>query len=60
MVWSKVNGQNNTVSAGDYLDWKRLNTVFQDVVAGPRGGQSADPQGERQECNRGKAEVPAE
>src|SRR2546421_989695 len=33
MVWSKVNGHNNTVSAGDYLDWKRLNTVFQDVVA---------------------------
>ncbi|OLD82986.1 MAG: hypothetical protein AUF67_02325 [Acidobacteria bacterium 13_1_20CM_58_21] len=33
MVWSNVNGHNNTVSAGDYLDWKRLNTVFQDVVA---------------------------
>src|SRR6266478_1975778 len=33
MVWSKVNGHNNSVSAGDYLDWKRQNTVFQDVVA---------------------------
>jgi len=33
MVWSKVNGHNNSVSAGDYLDWKRQNTVFQDLVA---------------------------
>src|SRR6266436_1020383 len=33
MVWSKVNGHRNSVSAGDYLDWKRQNTVFQDVVA---------------------------
>src|SRR5207302_8077120 len=33
MVWSKVNGHNNSVSAGDYLDWKRQNSVFQDMVA---------------------------
>ena len=33
MVWSKVNEHNNSVSAGDYLDWKRQNTVFQDLVA---------------------------
>jgi putative ABC transport system permease protein len=33
MVWSKVNGHNNSVSAGDYLDWKRQNAVFQDLVA---------------------------
>src|SRR5260370_23868254 len=33
MVWSKVNGHNNSVSAGDYLDWKRQNIVFQDLVA---------------------------
>ncbi len=33
MVWSKVNGHNNSVSAGDYLDWKRQNSVFQDLVA---------------------------
>src|SRR5437870_11529385 len=33
MVWSKVNGHRNSVSAGDYLDWKRQNTVFQDVGA---------------------------
>jgi len=34
MVWSDgANGHRNTVSAGDYLDWKRQNTVFQDLVA---------------------------
>lgn len=33
MVWSKVNGHRNTVAAGDFLDWKRQNTVFQDLTA---------------------------
>jgi len=33
MVWSKVRGGNNSVSAGDFLDWKRQNTAFQDLVA---------------------------
>jgi putative ABC transport system permease protein len=33
MVWSKVQGSNNSVSAGDYLDWKKQNTVFQDLNA---------------------------
>src|SRR5260370_26188829 len=37
MVWSKVNGHNNSVSAGDYLDWKRQNSVFQEVVAWSEG-----------------------
>jgi putative ABC transport system permease protein len=37
MVWSKVNGHNNSVSAGDYLDWKRQNSVFQDMVAWSEG-----------------------
>jgi hypothetical protein len=32
-VWSKVNGHNNTVPVGDYLDWRRQSSVFQDVVA---------------------------
>src|SRR6267378_7828330 len=40
MVWSKVNGHNNSVSAGDYLDWKRQNAVFQDVVAWSSGSFS--------------------
>src|SRR5260370_24724112 len=33
LLWSKINGHRNPVSAGDYLDWKRENRVFQDVVA---------------------------
>jgi len=37
MVWSKVNGHNNSVSAGDYLDWKCQNSVFQDLVAWSEG-----------------------
>lgn len=32
MVWSFANGQRHIVSAGDYLDWKRQNTVFQNVL----------------------------
>src|SRR4029077_17775500 len=33
MVWSKVQGGNNVVSAADYLDWKNQNKAFQDVNA---------------------------
>jgi len=33
MVWSKVKGRRNGISAGDYLDWKNQNTAFRDVNA---------------------------
>jgi len=33
MVWSKIQGSRNGVSAGDYLDWKRQSTVFQNLNA---------------------------
>ena len=33
MVWSKVQTFRNSVAAGDYLDWKRQNTTFQDLNA---------------------------
>jgi len=33
MVWSKIQGDRNVVAAGDFLDWKRQNTVFQDLNA---------------------------
>jgi len=33
MVWSHVRDGNNSVSAGDFLDWKQQNTTFQDLVA---------------------------
>jgi putative ABC transport system permease protein len=33
MIWSKIGGERNVVSAGDYLDWKRQNSVFQNLNA---------------------------
>src|SRR6201990_1362766 len=33
MVWSKIQGFHNGVSAGDYLDWKRQSTSFEDLNA---------------------------
>jgi putative ABC transport system permease protein len=33
MVWSKVGGQDNGISAGDFLDWKEQNHSFQQLAA---------------------------
>jgi putative ABC transport system permease protein len=33
MVWSKIAQGRNSVSAGDFLDWKRQNTTFEDMEA---------------------------
>lgn len=33
MVWSKVNQRRNSVSVGDYLEWKRRSTSFQYLEA---------------------------
>jgi len=33
MVWSKVNGGRNPISAGDFLDWKEQNKTFQQMCA---------------------------
>jgi putative ABC transport system permease protein len=33
MVWSRIQGNKNVSAAGDYLEWKRQATVFQDLVA---------------------------
>ena len=40
MVWSKINGNRNGVSAGDFLDWKQQSTVFQDLCAWTGGSYS--------------------
>jgi putative ABC transport system permease protein len=45
MVWSTVNGSNNSVSAGDYLDWKRQSAVFQDLSAFTGGSFSLSVSG---------------
>lgn len=33
MVWSKVTGNRNVVSAGDFLEWQRQNTSFESIAA---------------------------
>ena len=33
MVWSKIHGERNSVAPGDYFDWKRRSTSFQDLNA---------------------------
>lgn len=33
MVWSKINGDRNVMSAGDFLDWKEQNKSFQQLAA---------------------------
>ena len=33
MVWSKIQGHRNGISAGDFTDWKRQSTAFQDLAA---------------------------
>jgi putative ABC transport system permease protein len=33
MVWSKIQGGNNSIAAGDYLDWKQQNKTFTDMCA---------------------------
>ena len=32
-VWSKLQGHRNFVSAGDFADWKRQSTAFEDMNA---------------------------
>src|SRR5580658_1699403 len=36
MVWSKIQNSRDEVAAGDYIDWKQQNTVFQDLCARTR------------------------
>src|ERR1700684_840028 len=40
MVWSKTHGHRNSVSAGDFLEWKGQNSAFQDLVAWSGGSFS--------------------
>jgi putative ABC transport system permease protein len=37
MVWSKLRGNSNAVSAADFLDWKRQSNAFQDLNAQTEG-----------------------
>jgi hypothetical protein len=40
IVWSKIAGEHNGVSAGDFLDWKRQSTVFPGLNAWTDGTSS--------------------
>ena len=33
MVWSKIQGGRNSIAAQDFVDWKKQNTVFEDINA---------------------------
>ena len=57
MVWSKVQGGRNGVSAGDYLDWKRQSTSFQDLNAWT-GGNFNLATAERPEQVQGQLTTP--
>jgi predicted permease len=57
MVWSKIQGGNNSVAAGDFLDWKRQNKTFQDINAWTGASYNfATP--EQPEQINGSAETP--
>ena len=57
MVWSKVNGHRSSVSVGDYLDWRRQNTVFQDIGAWSGGNFNLSVSG-RPEVQRARVTTP--
>ncbi len=57
MVWSKIQGNRNGVAAGDYLDWKRQSTSFQDLNAWT-GGNFNLATAERPEQVQGQLTTP--
>jgi putative ABC transport system permease protein len=57
MVWSKINGNRNGVSAGDFLDWKNQSRVFQGMCAWT-GGNFALASSDRPEMIRTRIATP--
>jgi putative ABC transport system permease protein len=57
MVWSKINGDRNGVSAGDFLDWKSQSTVFQSMCAWT-GGNFALASSDQPEMIRTRVTTP--
>jgi putative ABC transport system permease protein len=51
MVWSKVNGHRNSLSAGDFLDWQRLNHSFQSISAVTNGNFNLATKGAPEQVN---------
>src|ERR1700674_328364 len=44
MVWSNVNGHDNGISAGDFLDWNEQNKSFQQLAAWTGGSFNVSTQ----------------
>src|SRR5262249_26472113 len=57
MLWSRVQGDRNSVSAGNYLEWKRRSTSFQDMVAWSGGSYNVASR-ERPEQIEGSPRTP--
>ncbi len=51
MVWSKVSGHRNSISAGDFLDWQRLNHSFQSISAVTGGNFNLATKGAPEQVN---------
>ena len=51
MVWSKVSGHRNGISAGDFLDWQRLNHSFQSISAVTDGNFNLATKGAPEQVN---------
>jgi len=51
MVWSKVSGHRNGISAGDFLDWQRLNHSFQSISAVTNGNFNLATKGAPEKVN---------
>ncbi|AXC11279.1 protein of unknown function DUF214 [Acidisarcina polymorpha] len=57
IVWSKIQTSHNGVSAGDFTDWKRQSTVFQDLNAW-NGGRFNIATKEQPELVQGRQATP--
>jgi putative ABC transport system permease protein len=57
MVWSRIQGNRNVTAAGDFLEWKRQATVFQDINAWT-GGRANFGGGDRPENVPAQRETP--
>ena len=57
MVWSKIQGGNNSVAAGDFLDWKQQNKTFTDMNAWTGASYNFATAAQPEQIN-GRAETP--
>jgi putative ABC transport system permease protein len=55
MVWSKIQGNRNGISAGDFLDWQRRSQSFQSLCAFTGGNFNL---GTKTEPDRSMADLP--